>query len=93
MEHLRYVYILDMKILVLQMVELDYTFSISELMRMKKYAYETFYDLSKTKEYNKLFLIHLGKSKTGDGNNGTFHMPLFFISKPQMLLTTAMEQI
>ena len=35
---------------------------ISELMQMKKYAYETFYELSKTKEYNKLFMIHLGKA-------------------------------
>ncbi|KAK2192017.1 hypothetical protein NP493_40g00036 [Ridgeia piscesae] len=34
--------------------------NIFQLMRMKKYSYETFCDLSKTKEYNKLFMIHLG---------------------------------
>ncbi|KAK2175837.1 hypothetical protein NP493_703g01009 [Ridgeia piscesae] len=34
--------------------------NIFQLMRMKKYSYETFRDLSKTKEYNKLFMIHLG---------------------------------
>ena len=33
-------------------------------MQMKKYSYETFYELSKTKEYNKLFMIHLGKATT-----------------------------
>ncbi|KAI0213485.1 Steroid 17-alpha-hydroxylase/17,20 lyase [Lamellibrachia satsuma] len=33
---------------------------IFQLMQMKKYSYETFYELSKTKEYNKLFMIHLG---------------------------------
>ena len=53
-------------------------------MRMKKYAYETFYDFSKTKEYNKLFLIHLGK--TGDciiyNDTDTLYLNCYFVHDP-----------